>query len=228
MPGYPDDVAVDTAGTRVAVALDEGPVMLARVGSPEIQTIGQDPSGSIAAAVSPDGRLVASGGRGAGVRVWTDGKDPRTLGSMDGPVFAVTFSPDGAYVAAAGADKTVRVYAVDGSEPPRILRGHADTVGAVAFTADGDRLVSGGFDGLRVWDWRRGVTLLARDAPQGVVKVSAFGADPRIVHYGFDHNVTVTDCDVCGPIADVERLVDDRTSRDLTPEERSAFQVDGS
>ena len=85
----------------------------------------------------------------------------------------------------------MRVFAADGGEEPVILRGHADVVPSVAFAADGDRLVSGGLDGMRVWDWRRRVTLFSRIAAQGATQVSPLGDDPRIVHYGFDHAVTV-------------------------------------
>ncbi len=226
--GFANDLATDRTGTRVAVALNEGPVVAVRVGDPKVRTLGRDPSSSIAVAVSPDGSAVAFGGREGTVRLWSEGSPVRTLGAMEGPVFGVAFSPDGAHVAASGADKTVRVFAVEGGEEPVVLRGHRDVVPSVAFTADGDRLVSGGLDGIRVWEWRRRVTLFSRSAPQGAIQVSPLGAAPRIAHYGFDHVVSVDACDVCGPVEDVEALVARRTTRALSPEERSDFRVDGS
>ena len=226
--GSPNELAIDPVGRQVAAALNEGPIVLARLGDPAVRTIGRDSSAAITVAFSSDGAQLAAGGRDGRVRVWRDGGRPRTLGAMDGPVFSLAFSPDDRHLAASGADKTVRVYAVSGSGPPQVLRGHADAVPSVAFTADGARLVSGGLDGLRVWDWRRDVTLLSLDAAQGAIQVSPFGSDPRIVHYGFDHVPAVTDCDVCGSVASVEALMSRRTTRGLTPQERSDFRVSGS
>jgi WD40 repeat protein len=44
----------------------------------------------------------------------------------------VAWSPDGTRVATGSDDKTVRVWKADGTGEPIVLRGHAESVGAVA------------------------------------------------------------------------------------------------
>jgi hypothetical protein len=94
---------------------------------------------------------------------------------------------------------------------------------SVAF-ADDARLVSGGDDSVRITDWRRGVTLLT--VPHRAFQVDADGAAPDVVFYGMDNVVRVAGCDVCGPVESVQRLAEERTTRDLTETERVDFHVE--
>jgi hypothetical protein len=93
----------------------------------------------------------------------------------------------------------------------------------VTFTDDG-RLVSGGFDGVRISDWQRGVTLLT--IPGAILHVDAAGRAPKVVFYGPDNIVRVDECDVCGSVEDVLRAADERTTRELTEAETADFHVE--
>ena len=89
--------------------------------------------------------------------------------------------------------------------------------------ADDDRLVSGGVDGVRVTDWRRGVTLLT--IPRTASAVTTSGRHRPSPSTGTDNVVREIECDVCGPIDDVEAMAQQRTTRDLTEAEQADFHV---
>jgi WD40 repeat protein len=222
----PIGVTYDPRGRRVAVALDGGDVRVAAIGDPQATTVGKHGSAAFAVAVNPTDGSLASGGRDGAVKIWGGPRGSRVLGRHAGQVIGVAFSSDGRWLASAGADRSVRVWDLSGGSGPRILRGHSDLVTSVAFTADG-RLVSGGFDGLRIWDWRRGVTLLALTFAKGASQVAVRGNAPEIVHYGLDGVVRLSVCDVCGPIREVLALAGERTTRELTATERADFQLGG-
>jgi WD40 repeat protein len=109
-----------------------------------------------ALAFSRDGRLLVSGGssfRNNLVNFWevTTGKLVKTLpGAGD----ALAFTPDGRTLAVAGfRERAIRLYETKSWQERGRLAGHRDEIAALAFTADGRRLVSGSGDatGL-VWD----------------------------------------------------------------------------
>ena len=51
------------------------------------------------------------------------------------------------------------------------------------------------------------------------------GTAPAIAYYGQDNVVREIECDVCGPIDDVEAVAQERTTRDLTEAEQADFHV---
>jgi WD40 repeat protein len=109
-----------------------------------------------AAALSPDGRVLAVG-LCHSPKVHLIDPDRRrmhdTLMSDEGSVFTLAFAPDGSLLAA--GDTRGRVLLWPPAEPtrPRTLEGHAGVVYGLGFTPDGRRLVSAGADRrARVWD----------------------------------------------------------------------------
>jgi WD40 repeat protein len=108
---------------------------------------------------SPDGSLLASGGRGGRVRLWDarTGREMRTLEGHEGDVNMVAFSPDGARLASAGDDRTARVWDVRTGQLLFALTGHPGVVYSVLFSTDGKLLITGGQGpGVRLWDARTG------------------------------------------------------------------------
>ena len=57
--------------------------------------------------------------------------------------------------------------------------------------------------------------------------VTASGTAPAIAFYGEDNVIREMECDVCGPIDDVEPLAQERTTRELTEAEQTDFHVEG-
>ena len=66
----------------------------------------------IAAAWSPDGTRIATGGHNCTVRLWEPGSwtTTATLTGHSAPVHAVAWSPDGTRLASTGADRTLRLW----------------------------------------------------------------------------------------------------------------------
>ncbi len=106
----------------------------------------------LAAAVSPDGALMAMAVEERAVRLWdtATGAERATLRGHRDLVNALAFSPDGRRVVTASYDRTLRVWDVATGES-RVLSGHVGPVWTAAWL-DPEQVVSGGSDGtVRLW-----------------------------------------------------------------------------
>lgn len=113
------------------------------------------PSGVIEdIAFSPDGSMLASGGRDGGIWLWdVPGLRGRELAKAPGPVRAVAFSPADGALLAAGGDSGMALWDTARSEPLRALEGHHGPVRSIAFSPDGRVMASAGDDGtVRLWE----------------------------------------------------------------------------
>jgi WD40 repeat protein len=108
-----------------------------------------------AVAYEPGDRFVAAvSGRPADVLVWqaTDGQLYRSLRHISDWGYAITFAPDGDRIAV-GLERTVAIWNPADYRRPPLWPAHAGAVLGVAFTPDGQTLLTGGADGLvKLWD----------------------------------------------------------------------------
>ena len=140
-------------GKRLVTAAADTPPTVWDVTAPDQPRIGATLSGPGAAAlaVAPDGRTLAVATSGA-VALWDIVDVPRRLATLPARAEAVSglaFSAAG-LLAVAGLDRVTQLWAVGDPAAPRLLGvagGHTQGVTAVAFSPDGERMVTGGVDG---------------------------------------------------------------------------------
>ncbi len=106
---------------------------------------------------SPDGHLLASGGRDDQILLWDAASGQlsgHALSGQTGWINALAFSPDGKLLASASEDHTIFLWDVaTGEAVGQPLTGHKDAVRSVAFSPDGKLLASASADNtIRLWD----------------------------------------------------------------------------
>jgi hypothetical protein len=123
-------------------------------------------------AFSPDGKILASGGRTGPIRFWdvATGESIRQTEKNLGWVVGVTFSPDGKLLASGGTARTVHLWEVATGKERWQAAGHGDDTVGFCFSTDGRRLISGSADTTAlVWD----ITGRLQDNRLPVIQLSA-------------------------------------------------------
>ena len=112
-------------------------------------------------AVSPNGKIIASGSRDGMLQLWNLSKNRtgaaptsgRTLGQDLYGENAVAFSPDGKTLASGSDDDTIKIWDIAKGQLLHTLKGHSAWVSDLVFSPDGKTLMSSSFDRtIKVWD----------------------------------------------------------------------------
>lgn len=161
----------------------------------------------------PSQPWIATSGEDAKLCLWDYSSDrPRLIWERprahETAVHGIAFNQDGSQLASGGGDYTAKIWntadmvADRGLQSPgatpaepvapfHVLEGHTDSVFAVAFSPDGERLASGGYDRIiRIWD----LTLKNRDGQpptvgtlsghEGTILTLSFSGDGRLLTSG--------------------------------------------
>ena len=113
-------------------------------------------NGGLAIAFSIDGKQVISGGKDGNVKIWNVQTGTLSYVTNLGDtnwIYGLKVSPNGKLIAAAGSDKNIQIIDMVTVEQLKVLKGHTAEVNAIAFSLDGNYLVSASRDNsLKLWN----------------------------------------------------------------------------
>lgn len=141
--------------------------------------------------------VIAAGASGTVVRAPRDGAAPDWSYTSDQPITVMATARDGAVVAVGRQDGRVLLLQPGRPMPLRVLQGrHQEPVTALAFDADGRRLVSGSrYHGIALWDVDTGAALGGIDEVfnSDSIDALAIGDDGRLVYAAMGLGIAVWD-----------------------------------
>jgi RNA polymerase sigma factor (sigma-70 family) len=143
-------------------------------------------------ALSPDGKVLASGGYNGTVRYWdaVTGKETVKVQAHSRVVQALAFSTDGKVLATGGYDHAINLW--DAASGRRLLspRGHEGTVHFVTFAPGGRQVASvSGDRTVRLWDVATGRERHALRGHKAWTSCAAFAPDGRTLASADEHGV---------------------------------------
>ncbi|HEV3261203.1 MAG TPA: protein kinase [Gemmataceae bacterium] len=136
-----------------------------------------------AAALSPDGKWVVTGGDDRTARVWdaATGEAASMPFRHLGPVLAVAFSPDGKRVLTGSADGTARLWEVATGKQVGTAARHGEPVRRVAFSPDGKTVMTATSNAFQFWDAASGQGMRGPFQHEGLLEAVAFSPDGKTV-----------------------------------------------
>ncbi len=108
-----------------------------------------------AAAYSPDGKWIATGGKAGVLRILSaaTGEVVAEFHGHNDAILTVAYSPDGKWIATGGKDRVLRIFSAATGEVVAEFHGHNDAIGQVAYSPDGQSIWTVSGDGTaRCWD----------------------------------------------------------------------------
>lgn len=215
----PDSKSIVTVSGNLTLTSRGNTVKVWDVATGEERLTLPEQTGVVSVAFSHDGKRIVTGGRDKMARVWDaqTGQKLLTLTGHELGIWAVAFSPDGKRIVTGSGDAfnpnfnpewlgkftTAKVWDAQTGRELLTLKGHQGDVTSVAFSSDGERIVTGGmFERVsnskdriaKVWDAETGKELHTLKGHTDWVSSVAFSPDGKqIVTGSGDYTAKVWD-----------------------------------
>ena len=177
---------------RILTIVNDDPMVMDMISGGKLMGLKEQPGNPgawevTAVAFSPDGSKIVTGTVGGSVKVWDTASGSKLMdlvGHEAQKVVTVAFSPDGTKIVSSCGDMDNSIRVWDSSTGVELLvifkgnifkdglqgensKGHMRYGGAVSFSPDGSRIVSGSEDKVRMWSASSGAKIWER--PENVV-----------------------------------------------------------
>jgi WD40 repeat protein/ABC-type oligopeptide transport system substrate-binding subunit len=182
---------------------------------------------------SPDGKSVVTASIDNTAQLWeastgrflSELKAPALLGRSEDLLKSAAFSPDGKLVVTAGNDHLARVWEIGSGNLVAELRGHTDQVNQAIFSPNSRFVLTVSEDrSVRLWEAYSGLQFGKLGEQQGTVNSVAFSPDGKLIATASDDGIArLFNCELCGSLADLTTLAQNRVTRSLTPQERQQY-----
>jgi len=156
-PGHESEVTslAFAPGGLYHISADKSGKVITWVNGTPTKTIQAHRAAIFSVAFHPDGSEYVTAARDGTIRRWT--YDSQPLGPPvflgEGPVYQAVYSPDGAFILVATSNNTALLLDSETGQRLRSFTGHTNEVFAVAFSDDGQHILSGCADNtIKIWD----------------------------------------------------------------------------